>query len=312
MKHFNMRCAQILLMSAMLMGAAATTAFAETEITKIHVTFSTKEATGDVAEPTVSVPEAGTYEIVEVDWDKNFEKWSAGSAVTAKVTLAPANGYSFKKNYAYSECIVSGADYISAKGTGNVVVRATYIPKIKLATPERLGFSDANPKIATWKSVKHADTYKLRLYGPGGFIKTFTVNTTSLDLTQYMAETGTYYYELCAQVSDSIRRKYVQDSDWIESGGYMDDTVTDDGSKVFVPSEETSVVTSVGDTSENWHRFLNGRKFKTDDGVYVVNQWYRVLDTWYYFNAEGFAVTGWFAEGGKHYYMNANGAMQTG
>lgn len=83
--------------------------------------------------------------------------------------------------------------------------------------------------------------------------------------------------------------------------------------------------------SGGWIKDSTGWWYKRSDGSYPKSTWLK-LDNWYYFNAEGYAVTdwkqingrwyyfdqtcrmltGWNKIEGKWYYMNSNGDMMSG
>ena len=51
----------------------------------------------------------------------------------------------------------------------------------------------------------------------------------------------------------------------------------------------------------------------TESGTLEENVTLKSIDgDWYYFNASGYIVTGWFADGGSWYYFESNGKMATG
>lgn len=66
-----------------------------------------------------------------------------------------------------------------------------------------------------------------------------------------------------------------------------------------------------------WIADGNTWKFRKDSGEYAANTWGLINGKWYYFDAQGNMVTGWYQVGGQWYYMNpaagANqGVMMTG
>ena len=67
----------------------------------------------------------------------------------------------------------------------------------------------------------------------------------------------------------------------------------------------------------SWIADGNNWKFRKDSGEYATNTWGLINGKWYYFDAQGNMVTGWYQVGGQWYYMNpaagANqGVMMTG
>lgn len=61
----------------------------------------------------------------------------------------------------------------------------------------------------------------------------------------------------------------------------------------------------------SWIAGENGWKFLTSSGSYATNTWGLINNQWYFFDAAGNMVTGWYQVGGRWYYMNpAEGSLQ--
>lgn len=61
----------------------------------------------------------------------------------------------------------------------------------------------------------------------------------------------------------------------------------------------------------NWIADANGWKFRKDSGDYATNSWGFINNKWYFFDANGNMVTGWYPVNGQWYYLNpADGAEQ--
>lgn len=61
----------------------------------------------------------------------------------------------------------------------------------------------------------------------------------------------------------------------------------------------------------SWIAGANGWKFLTSSGSYATNTWGLINNQWYFFDAAGNMVTGWYQVGGRWYYMNpAEGSLQ--
>lgn len=63
--------------------------------------------------------------------------------------------------------------------------------------------------------------------------------------------------------------------------------------------------------SGGWIKDSTGWWYKRSDGSYPKSTWLK-LDAWYWFDGNGYAVTGWQLIGGKWYYFDANCRMLTG
>lgn len=54
--------------------------------------------------------------------------------------------------------------------------------------------------------------------------------------------------------------------------------------------------------------------YRREDGSYPANTWWQdpADGIWYYFNEQGYMVTGWIDWNGSRYYCLPSGAMATG
>ena len=159
---------------------------------------------------------------------------------------------------------------------------------------EEAGWSDLNKTRASWKKVEYASVYELRLYQDGSLIKTLEVSGTTVDLSSYITSGGDYYYEVRAKGDSASEREYLLTGE-------------------YVPSEDVLTVSEeeMGEVDGSWKNYQEGRKYQKADGTYPASQWLMIMGQWYYFNADGYAVTGWFQdpETGSWYYMNEQGEM---
>lgn len=279
------------MLAAVLCAAASFPAMAST-VSSIRLNFTDKYEVGEILEPEISCTTSGVS-IDSVSWNKDVEKWTPGKKVIATIVLSSDGGKEFASSYSSKTCKVSGATLATAKGEEEkLTVTVSYYPVVQLDSPDSAGWSVTNRKKATWKKVQYATGYQLRLYRDDLFVRTITVNGTSTDLSEYMIKEANYYYEVRAVGKDTTDAKYRKASEYITST----DQLMDD----------------MGDTEGRWKNYADGKKYLSEDGNYVTNQWYKILDLWYYFNEEGYAVKGWKQVNGLWYYMDQDGIMLTG
>jgi glucan-binding YG repeat protein len=238
--------------------------------------------TEEITIPKVTI----NYSEESPEWSKEPEDWTPGKKVTATFTLSGT--------YARKDCSVYGGELISVNASDDeTVIKASYVPVVKLASPESAGWSDANKTRASWKKVPYASKYQVRLYKGGEeWVKTITSTATSVDLIEYMKDGESYYYEVKAIPKDTKEEKYMKESDYVMS----DDSVTQE----------------LGDTSGRWSQYQEGKKYRENDGSYMSNGWKMIVGKWYYFNQNGYAVTGWQAVDNKWYYFDKEACMLTG
>ena len=132
----------------------------------------------------------------------------------------------------------------------------------------------------------------LFLYRDDYYLRTIDATGTSKDLSEYMGREGNYYYEIRAVGKTTNDAKYRKSSEYIVSSDrYLDD---------------------LGDTEGRWKNYADGKKYVDENGQIVTSQWYRILGTWYYFDENGYMVTGWRMVNNKWYYLGNDGKMVIG
>ena len=77
-------------------------------------------------------------------------------------------------------------------------------------------------------------------------------------------------------------------------------------------SSLASGASTPGITDGLWGDYQEGRRFTYQDGTIAADRWELIMGKWYYFNPEGYAVTGWNQIQDTWYYMYEDGAMAAG
>lgn len=282
--------------AALAVLGSTLTAYAETAISELKITFSNNYDSdgGTILEPTVS---AGSgYEVDGISWSRELKDWKPGTKITATLTLTAADGREFNSSYKSSKVSLYGADFISAKRDdedGSLTFKASYYPVVQLGTTEQAGWSDSAKTRAIWKKVPYATAYSVRLYrGDDEYVTTITMEGTSVDLTEYITKEASYYYQVRATSKDSTDAKYMKSGEYVTS--------------------EDSLVENLGETEGRWHQYRDGYKYTDAQGTDAVNGWRYIQGAWYYFDENGYAAAGWRAVGGKWYYMDGDRRMMTG
>lgn len=161
----------------------------------------------------------------------------------------------------------------------------------RLGETEKAYWDKSETGVAHWKKVDHAKEYQVRLYISGGeHVKSLTVTGTKADFSSYMKNDAAYYFSVRA-VPKSNQKDYAS-GEWVTS--------------------EDLEVHDLGDTEGRWRTYTQGKKYQKEDKSYVTGQWYQVRNDWYYFNQDGFLLTGWQQIDSKWYYLGEDGIMKTG
>ncbi|MDO4295707.1 MAG: hypothetical protein Q4D90_06065 [bacterium] len=188
---------------------------------------------------------------------------------------------------------------------------------------------------SSWKYKKDNGKYAVgwtSIASANGQSNDYYFDTKGIMQTGWIESNGNTYY---------LNRSGIMQTDrWVDSpdgsryvgsdGAVLKDTTAPDGTKVdangYAPSGSTSNQTATGpgrnlpaaSTDEaNATRIVisgvtsdsNGYYYKTVDGSKVTSQWKKINGKWYYFGADGYALTGFQTIGGKQYYFRSNGTM---
>lgn len=251
---------------------------------------------GEIPDPEITVSGSGCS-LGDIQYRTDYDRWTPGKKVRVEITVLADEGKVFPVSLTRTQCKVSGADFVSAKALddGKLQVRADYRPIMALGDTERAGWSSKNAGRAVWKSVEHAPGYSLVLYGDNKAVKRMTLQTNSVDLTEFMGDDDkTYYYEVKAIPTTSDERKYLKEGNFVSSTSQELDW-----------EEENSSRTGDGGS-------VKGNNYVLPDGTKETNTWKKISGSWYYFGQDGEMAKGWQNVGGFWYYMDANGRMQTG
>lgn len=281
-------------------AGSAVTAFGAGTIGNLTITLENGKAEGEITEPIIRITPS-SCQLTEVSWSKEVGDWKPGKIVYGYLTITANEGRVFEENYKSSKCSISGADFRSAsaeEGNQSVLhVTIRYTPTIQLGMTEEAGWSDSNKTRAVWKKVPYATMYELRLYQNDIWVKTLEVTGTSVDISDYLESEGSYFYEVRAKGKNTQERKYLFTGEYVPS---MD--------VVTIEQEQ------LGETEGTWRNYQAGRQYQGEDGTVPASQWKMIQGKWYYFDENGYAVTGWFQdkESDHWYYMNQQGEMQTG
>lgn len=276
------------------------TAWGASTIGSLNITVRTDEAEGEIAEPSIRITPS-SCELSDLSWSKPVEDWKPGKLVYGYLTISADEGRGFADSYKSSKCSTSGADFRSASADGedNSVLHVTikYTPVVQLGRTEEAGWSDKNKTRAKWKKVPYATMYEVRLYQNDTWVKTLETTATSLDISPYIKQEGDYYYEVRAKGRTAEERKYLLTGE-------------------YVPSEDILSMDSkdLGEVGGTWRNYQEGKKYHTSQGTYPASQWLMILGKWYYFDSNGYVVTGWFHDeaANQWYYLSDQGDMLTG
>jgi glucan-binding YG repeat protein len=253
------------------------------------------------------------YEVTDLDWvTSDTKEMKVGSEPKMKVTLRATNSdeYAFKGGYQSSNVSIKGGTYVSASRSGSDTLYVTFTFKPIKGTydsPEDAFWRESGYGNAKWSSVDNSSgAYDVYLYRGSSVVKKVEkLKATSYNFYPYMTKAGTYSFKVRTVSYTESEQKYGKNSDWTESN------------EVYVPQEKVSDGSGQDDNAVangqvGWIKTGNVWYYRYPDGTYQKNNWAKINNKWYLFDANGAMVTGWQQRNNVWYYLNNDGAMTTG
>lgn len=193
----------------------------------------------------------------------------------------------------------------------------------RLDTVSDVWWDEDNSTVAIWEEVEDAYQYEVYLYCNDSRMATIKTKKLRYDFERKMTKEGEYTFRVRAlargkdfrdsywsDYSDSI---YIDEAfaELMKSGGKID--TANSGPGAGGQQSETAPAAGVVYTGK-WIQNEKGWWYERSDGFYPTNGWFQDLETakWYFFNAEGYMMTGWIDWNGSRYYCQPDGAMVTG
>ncbi len=290
------------IMAAVLAAGYSLKTFAADSSVIENVTVTITDNYGEqeeILEPTIVVGGTGCSK-GDVQYSIAYDKWKPGKKVRMDITVVADDGKVFPTSLNSTQCKVTGASFVSAKGLedNKLQVKVDYKPVMVLGDTQKAGWSTSSGKRAVWRAVPHAPGYAVVLYGDNKVVKRLTVEGTSTDLSEYMKDNDkTYFYEVKAIPITSDQKKYLKEGGFVaaDSHDYYGDHNDD----------EWNSNSSDGGS-------IKGNSYILPDGSKGINAWKKVYDNWYYFDQNGNMTKGWQFINGLWYYMDSRGVMKTG
>lgn len=303
MKRLIKGIAGLAFLAVMAAGAGIASYGAESSVIEsLSITFKTTFGEPEeIPDPEITVSTTGCS-LGDVQFRTDYDKWKPGKKVRTEITVNAEEGKYFPTSLNRSQCKVSGANFVSAKALDDtsLQVKVDYVPVTVLGNTSKAGWSNRSAKKAVWKAVEYAPGYTLTLYGDDKVVKKLNVETTNVDLSDYMKDADkTYYYEVKAVPLTSEQKKYLKEGDFVTSTDQELDSADE--------AKDSGSPANADDGGS-----FKGNGYVMPDGTKVTNTWKKNSGKWYYFDAAGNRSTGFISVEGKWYLMAQDGAMCTG
>lgn len=207
----------------------------------------------------------------------------------------------------------------------SVAAAVTSFAAERLPRVENTYWDEDRKTIARWDEVEDAYRYELDLYLDESRIATVKTKKESYNFEKKMTKPGDYYFKVRALAKNSrssINGYWSEESDsvyisedyltFLANGGVIDTYHTGPGA---IPEGEGQAPASgVVEKAGQWVKEGETWRYLQADGTYQANGWWQEpgTGTWYYFDANGYMMTGWIKVNEVSYYLLPWGAMVTG
>ena len=261
------------------------------------------------------------YEAHDAEWVTSESKdLTIGEEPKMKVWLSPSGDgdtdYYFRGSYGSSNVSVSGGTFVSASKDGNDLVVTLRIKPIKgtYGAPADAYWQTSGLGKAKWEKSEEASSgaYEVVLYkGSSQVVRIDAIKATSYDFYPYMTKEGTYSFKVRTVPYTDTEKKYGEKSEWTESDEFYisKEHVSDGRGQGVIPGGGSPG--GIAADQVGWIQDGSSWNFRYPDGTYHKNGWLFLENQWYFFNANGYMLTGWQQSNGKWYYLKpyAGGPM---
>lgn len=209
------------------------------------------------------------------------------------------------------------AAMLSVSGT------VTAFAATRLSTISDVYWDEEDSTVAMWDEIDEAYRYQVYLYCDESKVAEIKTKDTEYDFEKKMTKAGNYTFRVRPLAkgndykdgywSEHSDETYVSEdfAELMKNGGVID-TVTS-GPGAIEGGTRTDAIGVVNKTGE-WVQDTTGWWYRNEDGTWPSNGWWQdpADSVWYFFNEQGYIMTGWIDWNGARYYCAESGAMLTG
>lgn len=301
-----------LLGSMMVMPSMAAT---KKKITSVEVVVEPEIEIGEsYGDETINIKVRGSdkyyYDSYEVQ-NQGFE-WLETDVPEIIIYLNAQDGYYFALTKA-SDVTLKGATYVKAtkQQSSTILKLQVKLPSLEETVDEVDTVYLDESGFASWKPVRGAGSYEVRLYrnDTSTGAVAHTTQDNFYDFRAKMKREGNYY----AKVRPINKINASNKGEWVESADFY---LTKDMAAAIREGTSPEMFTNFeaveGITGEWKGDEMSGWWYEHSDGTYKTNGWELIDGEWYFFDGDGYMQTGWIDWDGKEYYCDDDtGAMLT-
>ena len=292
------KAALLFLTSSMVFGSAVP-AMADNDkrITSVSLEITSDIQVGeDMTNDSIDVESSSSRYTVD-SWEilNTGFMWMEDDVPQIKVYLTAEDGYYF--SLTSSKVRLKGAKYVTAskRDSSTTLMITMNLPSLAESVGEIETVTLGEDGIARWDETTGAGSYEVRVQRDGKNTGTTeTVRTASYDLKEFLGRPGVY----SVRVRPVNKIKQDIKGQWTDSNTfYVDSSLAEDFRMGRV---------KVGG---RWEEEGSQWRFREVDGSYASSKWKEIEGIWYYFDVNGYMMTGWIEVDGKWYYCDTTGAM---
>ena len=292
------KAALLFLASSMVFGSAVP-AMADNDkrITSVSLEITSDIQVGeDMTNDSIDVESSSSRYTVD-SWEilNTGFMWMEDDVPQIKVYLTAEDGYYF--SLTSSKVRLKGAKYVTAskRDSSTTLMITMNLPSLAESVGEIEKVTLGEDGIARWDETIGAGTYEVRVQRDGKNTgTTATVRTISYDLKEFLGRPGVY----SVRVRPVNKIKQDIKGQWTDSNTfYVDSSLAEDFRMGRVKA------------GGRWEEEGSQWRFREVDGSYASSKWKEIEGIWYYFDVNGYMMTGWIEVDGKWYYCDTSGAM---
>ena len=292
------KAARLFLTSCMVFGSAVP-AMADNDkrITSVSLEITSDIQVGeDMTNDSIDVESSSSRYTVD-SWEilNTGFMWMEDDVPQIKVYLTAEDGYYF--SLTSSKVRLKGAKYVTAskRDSSTTLMITMNLPSLAESVGEIETVTLGEDGIARWDETTGAGSYEVRVQRDGKNTGTTeTVRTASYDLKEFLGRPGVY----SVRVRPVNKIKQDIKGQWTDSNTfYVDSSLAEDFRMGRVKA------------GGRWEEEGSQWRFREVDGSYASSKWKEIEGIWYYFDVNGYMMTGWIEVDGKWYYCDTSGAM---
>ncbi len=292
------KAALLFLTSSMVFGSAVP-AMADNDkrITSVSLEITSDIQVGeDMTNDSIDVESSSSRYTVD-SWEilNTGFMWMEDDVPQIKVYLTAEDGYYF--SLTSSKVRLKGAKYVTAskRDSSTTLMITMNLPSLAESVGEIETVTLGEDGIARWDETTGAGSYEVRVQRDGKNTGTTeTVRTASYDLKEFLGRPGVY----SVRVRPVNKIKQDIKGQWTDSNTfYVDSSLAEDFRMGRVKA------------GGRWEEEGSQWRFREVDGSYASSKWKEIEGIWYYFDVNGYMMTGWIEVDGKWYYCDTSGAM---